>query len=185
MDTIIDEEFNRKPRVIIDNYFRKDFHKPLVSIGYALLAVGLGFVLSGKFIIGPVLLGIGGFFGLTFSGVKLDVANKEAKLYTSLFGYKKGNWTSLKSYPYISILRSKTSFRAQKFNASQMNYSEESFDVYLLSKSHRDRFLIRSEKTEALAKLKPLSWVINWVLNMQTTIHRHRVEKRSVKRQAL
>jgi hypothetical protein len=153
MSNVLDDEFNKKTRVIIDNYFRKDFPLPLISVGYALLGVGVLFLLAGSFLLGPILVIVGGFFSFTFSGVKLDIANKEAQHYTSFYGWKKGNWVGLKSYPFVSILKSRIGFRANNFNAAPMEFSgEELFDIYLLSSDHRERFLIKSEKTEAIAK---------------------------------
>jgi hypothetical protein len=152
MDQIIDDTFNRKEREVQDIYFRKSFPKGLARLGYILLGVGILFVIGGSFIGGAILAGIGGFFSLSFSGIKIDFANKEAKHYTALYGYKMGSWVSLKSYPFIGILRSKSGIRANSF-VSQMSYSEITFDVYLLSKSHRDRFLLRSVADELSAKI--------------------------------
>jgi hypothetical protein len=153
MDQIIDESFNRKEREVTDIYFRKSFPKGLARLGYILVGLSILLLCIGWFISGVILAGIGGFFCFSFSGILIDYANKEAKHYTSLYGYKKGIWVSLKNYPFIGILRSKSSIRANSF-VSQMSYSEISFDIYLLSKSHRDRFLLKTLTDEITAKVE-------------------------------
>ncbi|HXC04386.1 MAG TPA: hypothetical protein VNZ86_06505 [Bacteroidia bacterium] len=148
----LDSDFNRKPPRLTDNFLRKSFPPPIVLANYIVLGAGVVSLLAGYAVLGIILCLVGGFVIFTKEGVDVDTANKLIRRYTSFYGIKKGTWIAVNEYPFVCLFKSKSSFRINRIAQNSLEVGDVEYDVYLLNRSHRDRFLVKTTKTEAQAK---------------------------------
>ena len=112
------------------------FAKPLKYGGFLVMLIGVVIAISATVtasIMALLFILIGGFFGTASTGILLDPNTKSIKHYTSIFGYKKGNYRKLDDYPFIAILQK---------NKGSAGKQRLVFEVYMLSKSHRGKTLV-------------------------------------------
>lgn len=112
------------------------FATPLKYGGFLLIIIGIVIAVSATVstaVVAALFIFVGGFFNSTSTGILLDSKTKSIKHYTSILGYKKGNYRSLDDYPYI------TTFQKDKGRAGKQRLV---FEVYMLSKSHRGKTLV-------------------------------------------
>ena len=122
------------------------FSIPLRVAGYLLLAIGLVVGVTGGWGIAfaVLLVGVGGFFSFTKSGVLIDAEDKSVKQYTQIMGFKKGDFKEASNYPFICIIE-------KKMPGSRNQKDSKKHEIYLLSKSHRRKVLLGMYKDEAKA----------------------------------
>jgi hypothetical protein len=112
------------------------FAAPLKLGGFLVILVGLVIAISATTattLIASLFILIGGFFGTASTGILLDPNTKSIKHYTSVLGYKKGDFKKLDDYPFITIL---------KKNKGSAGKQRIVFEVYMLSKTHRGKTLV-------------------------------------------
>jgi hypothetical protein len=112
------------------------FATPLKYGGFLVILVGIVIAISATvtaILMAVLFILIGGFFGTASTGILLDPKTKSIKHYTSIFGYKKGNYRKLDDYPFITTLQK---------NKGSAGKQRIVFEVYMLSKSHRGKTLV-------------------------------------------
>lgn len=120
-----------------------------------LIVAGILFITSGTilaFMFGPIAVLAGAYVITTTSGIKIDPSTKRFQEYTSYFGLKQGKWLPLDKYTDIAILKF-TGTSTVRGRANQAISSTESvFKLYLLTKNHRKRILVKEYETASEAK---------------------------------
>ncbi len=112
------------------------FATPLKAGGFLLMLVGVVIAISATVattIMAVLFILVGGFFSTASTGIILDSKTKSIKHYTSILGYKKGNYRTLDDYPFITTLQK---------NKGSAGKERIVFEVYMLSKSHRGKTLV-------------------------------------------
>lgn len=127
------------------------FPKPAVLGGYIFLFFGI-FSVFDNWPLGLSLLLLGIYLSLTFCGVEIDLNKKLFREYVQYFGIKSGKWIELDKYSDLSILKSKE--KSTIYSRTNIATSDSTiyYDLFLLSKSHRTKILLKrySNKEEAL-----------------------------------
>lgn len=139
-----------KNQTIIKNSLGKAFTAPAVFGGYLFLALGVIAALTGS-LIGLGIALLGAFIVFTSNGVIIDVSNKKIKTYTSYFGIKTGAWKALSDFPFVCIFKSNKSYTALSRANVAMTDKITSYDVFLLTEKHREKYLIKNVPTEESA----------------------------------
>ncbi|MGE0637517.1 MAG: hypothetical protein AB7P01_13820 [Bacteroidia bacterium] len=158
MSEILDDEIGRKVPDYIVTKTENLFSPPGVFAGYIFTAIGAIALVAGG-VAGILPLALGVFLSFTHYGVKLDTANKKLKQYFSCFFIRTGKWEDIFLHPYICIMRVNKSYTAYGQTSVGTSFTDTSFDVFLLDKTHRDKIKIEvcpSEK-EALSTAKALA----------------------------
>lgn len=156
-DTSQDKIVNGRPE-IINNYLGLVFPNPALIGGYLFLTLGIIGLVSGH-IVGLLIALLGGFVCSTFSGIEINIKNKTIRQYTSYFGFKKGETKDLTPYPFICIFKSNKTHSMYSRSNRAISYSETTYDLYLLNRSHKEKILIKVEKGEdnAIKKAKEIA----------------------------
>lgn len=124
---------------------------PAALIG-GVLFLTLGFIgFMGGHVVGLIVLLIGGFVCFTFHGVEINIEKKTIRSYTSYFGIKSGKIKDISSYPFICILKSNKSYKMHGRANQSVAYSETTYDIYLLNKTHQEKILLKIEKGQEQA----------------------------------
>jgi ribosomal protein L33 len=114
---------------------KNDYYFPfqLRIMAWLGIIMGVALIIGGSIIFGIILLPMSLFFGLAKSGVQLNVANEQFRNLPFVFRQNTG-WKSLDTYSYVTILSSKS--------------TTDSYDLYLNSKDHQDKLLLKRFKTK-------------------------------------
>jgi hypothetical protein len=114
---------------------------------------GLSIYLSPLLGLIVVLLGL--FLTFTTQKVRVNIQDNSIKLYHSLFGIESGKSHSLDAFAYLSVLSSKVVTRVQsRAGVFSESSADNFFDVYLLSKTHRNKVLLARFKVRNEAEVK-------------------------------
>ncbi len=95
-----------------------------------------------------LLLGLIIFFVRT--KVQLDPEKYTARTHNHLFGIRLGKWESLEPFQFISIKAKRVGYNNHRGMRSEL--TETRFEVILLSKSKRNRYLLVTTENEAHAR---------------------------------
>lgn len=137
----------------LDNNFGKVFPPAIVYGSYLIFALGIYSTLFNFFGLLFVLLGAFGAFAR--NGMLLNPEKDSYKSYTWFLGLKLGSWQSMEGYSDLSILKSKQSTKAYSRAMIETETSNEEFyDIYLLSKNHRKKLLIKRSSLYDQAKIE-------------------------------
>jgi len=135
----------------VDSKFGKSFPLPAVFVGYLFSALGFISIITGNLIIGAIVFTIGTFAAFTSSGILLDPARSNYKVYSKYFGIiKSGSWESLDGFPCISVLRSRKSSTTHNYGVSRSD-TETSYEITFLSKNHRNKLVFKSVEDPDIA----------------------------------
>ncbi|MFZ1687492.1 MAG: hypothetical protein WAU70_08730 [Flavobacteriales bacterium] len=122
------------------------------------LAVGMAVVGVFAFPVGLLLTAICLIVGLMRTGAEIDLPGRRVRHYIWILGNRSGKWNTLDQYACLSVLRGRRT--STTFSRSQQSVTTEeiTYDVYLLSGTHRRKFLLalnptKSEAEELSAKL--------------------------------
>tara|TARA_R110002050_G_scaffold280921_1_gene428108 strand:- start:3322 stop:3822 length:501 start_codon:yes stop_codon:yes gene_type:complete len=142
---------------MLDFKLAKVFPKPTIYAGYMLIAIGLFAALFQIFALAFSLVGV--FVSLSYNGIQLDLAKQRYRSYSNIFGFKFGNWESLKKFCHLGILRREDSYKAFSYAMSSFENSAVYFGVFLLNKNHRQKLEIQrhGNKEAALEAAKKLA----------------------------
>ena len=144
---------------IIDQNLGKVFSPIAVFFGYFFLIFGI-ILLYSNILLGLLLILFGGCVSLTRTGIEFDIAGQKFKEYTNIFYVKIGSWQPLDNYVFLTVLKSKITYKSHsRSNVSMTTSSEIYFDLFILTKSHRKKIRIgrHESKEEALIDARILS----------------------------
>jgi len=164
---------------IIDNHLGRVFPAPALIGGYLFLIFGFLGLISG-YLIGLVIALIGAFVCFSFSGIQVDLNTRRIKLYTSYFGFKKGETKDLTLYPFICIFKSNKSYSVYSRTNRSTSYSEITYDIYLLTKTHKEKVLLKIEKGQesAIESAKKLAALLDLEVVQYNPVVKSRINKR-------
>jgi hypothetical protein len=163
MKEIIDEDFSKRIPVIIRNSFGFVLPSTGVMFSFVLMACGgvlvatSGGMLNGKLIFGTFIFLVAGVGATLRSGAIIDTANRKMKVYVSFFGIKSGEWKDMSAYPYLTIFKTNLASTVSSRGNVSTKLMDVAYDVFLLTKNHRERVLIftcdTKEKAQATAQV--------------------------------
>ena len=109
--------------------------------GYTLLIIGLIFFGLAYFDLDALGIGVvgvvfGGVVVTSRDGVIIDTAKRQLKGYTSLYGYKYGEWEPLDNYVSVSVLVSHRVWKLKYLSSKYSDVTPREFVVSLLGQSH-------------------------------------------------
>jgi hypothetical protein len=123
-------------------------------LGYFFLILSIGaFFRKSTLFFGVVFLIIGIYLAFSMVGIKVDKENKRFKYYTRQFFIKKGSWQSLIAYPDVSVLLVNQKQTTYSGTNAQVTTKSTVYKVFILNKTHREKFFIKEFKTEETAIL--------------------------------
>jgi len=131
-----------------------NFAIPVVIVGLMASVFGLLMLFSQP--IGGVLLAVAGAFLWTNSGgMQIDRVHGRFREFDSLYGIKNGEWKSLDTVPYLSILLGKKGFTMYSQSNRSASTAVDVYQVCLLTETHRSKYPVHSfeskEEAEAFA----------------------------------
>jgi hypothetical protein len=193
MEDVLDDELARRIPVIIHHSFGSILPKTGVYFSYVMLACGLlllvpevmamvsyrVFVVTGALILGTLLTVISALAATMRTGVYLDTANRRMRQYSSYLGVKSGKWNGMEMYPFLTLFKSKLSSTIYSRGNVALDLTDTVYDVFLLSKNHRQRVLIYTcpGKDQALQMARILGKKLEKevvIYNPQTTSRKRR-----------
>lgn len=127
------------------------FPTPAIILAVVLLLIGF-ISLFGNVYLGFALILISAYIISNTTGLEIDQVNQAVREYTSYFGIKMGEWKNLDDYPYVSVLKGSSGYKAYSRGQLTTTVKDKSYDAYLLSKSHRSRLLVKSFQQEDKAQ---------------------------------
>jgi hypothetical protein len=141
-------------------------HKSSRRLGYSFgtiprIGSGVFLVISLLMMLGIPILGIPlslfFVFALTSSyGFQIDTAKQRFREYSKAFGIKRGEWKKLDDFPFVAILKSQKGHTAASMSNRTVTTTDEVFEVYLLSETHRTKVQVAEfrnlEKAKSFAK---------------------------------
>lgn len=140
----------------IDYKQNRVFPLMFVMIGATLCLCGL--ILLSSFnsnaIVGLVLLAIGVIIVFTRKGAIIDFRERKIKYYIGLFFIRIGNWKTIESYSFISILH--LNQQSSGYSRTGIKFTEKTkvYRIYLLNNSHREKLKINDFKDLEIATLE-------------------------------
>jgi hypothetical protein len=139
--------------MLIDNKIEKTFSGPLVIMGVTFFVVTVILMLTYHWIFGTLSFLIAAFLLFTYSGIEIDTDKRMIKPYYMVFGFlRRGNWESLEKYKGLTLVPMrkvyKTFSRSNRVSLSTKN----DFRVYLVNKSKKPAFPLKSCKTQQAAQ---------------------------------
>jgi hypothetical protein len=136
--------------------------------GYTLLIVGLIFFGLAYFDLDALGIGVvgvvfGGVVVTSRDGVIIDMTARKLKGYTSLYGYKYGEWENLDNYISVCVLTSHRVWKLKYMSAKYSDVTPREFVVCLLNKSHRKKQNLKrfENQQEALSFAQEVSDELN------------------------
>ncbi len=133
------------------------------------------------------LILLGGLITIPKQGIQLDFLQNRFQEYVSIFGLKLGTWNTLTEFTCVSIIKVKRRFSIFQFAGNmptnmEVNISKYSnFNVVLLSKKHRHKFVLKEFYSEAMQKnsrnrlsrialFNMKNTILNYRLNLSSTV---------------
>jgi hypothetical protein len=132
---------------IIKNYLGLAFPSSALIGGYLFLFFGIIGLLNGR-MVGILIAMLGAFVCFTYQGIEINIGNKTIRKYTAYFGFKRGQAKDLTAYPFVCIFKSNKTHKMYSRTNRTLSYSEITYDIYLLSQTHKEKILIKIEKGE-------------------------------------
>lgn len=146
--------------ILDDNYSNKrianyragfSFAIPVVIVGTVIGVLGLLTVLFVP-VIGGVMAAAGGFIATSSYGFQLDKKRNRCREYSSVFWIKRGTWINLDNLPDVSILSGKSGFVVRSMSNRATDSTTLNYTVYLLSKTHRTKVMVKKFEDRSLAQ---------------------------------
>ncbi|NND94351.1 MAG: hypothetical protein HKN45_05755 [Flavobacteriales bacterium] len=88
------------------------------------------------------------------SGTQLNTDEGIYREYTSSFGIKRGKWMTIENYPDMALIRGREGFKAYSRGMIELSDSELVYDIYLLTKDHRSKLILKRFKDKESAQLE-------------------------------
>jgi hypothetical protein len=144
---IIDELDIQSPKVEAVYRHGFSFHPTARIIGFLLTILGaimIGTMTVLGLSIGFAIALTGLFLVTSASGFQVNFSKAVFREYTSFMGVKRGQWESLNYYPYLSVMLANRTLRASDITGvSSVTFTNESYGLYLLNKTHRKKVLVK------------------------------------------
>ncbi|NQU32320.1 MAG: hypothetical protein HQ521_03720 [Bacteroidetes bacterium] len=143
--------------MVINNRINQTFGSAGSFSGYILLVVGLVTITSW---VGIILVLIGLFFALSFTGTSIDKPNNRFRQYTQLFGlFKVGDWEELSVYKNLTVMKNDSGFRVFSQGNRTVESKQNNYLIYMLKEDIRNNIPIKKCKTFniAISELEKLS----------------------------
>ncbi len=134
--------------MLIDNKIEKTFSGPLVIMGVTFIVLAVILTLTYHWIFGTACFVIAAFLLFTYSGIEIDTERRMIKPYYMVFGFlRRGNWESLEKYKGLTLVPMRKVYRTFS-RSNRKNLSAKSdYRVYLVNKSKKPAFPLKSCKT--------------------------------------
>ena len=131
----------------------KIFPINLIVFGYFLIIIGLATFIQFEILLSTIsliILLLGLFFSTAKDGIILDKENNRFKKVVFFLGLELGSWKSLKPFTDIAILTGNIGLGFYRFVASQRatTFSNNVFEIYMLTENHRERIILKRYKAE-------------------------------------
>lgn len=145
-------DFKANPFRKFNHHIGFSFPTPVVIASSFFALIGLVVALAYP-IVGLLILVFFGYIGTNTYGFEMDTAHKRCREYTAVFGFRRGSCIPLSDLPYVSVLHENMGSSVASLSNRITTYTETKYNVYLLSKTHRTRLLVRifHQKDEARA----------------------------------
>lgn len=135
-------DFPTKPLRKFSHHIGFSFPTPVVIASAFFSLIGLVVALAYP-IVGLLILVFFGYIGTNTYGFEMDSAHNRCREYTAVFGIRRGSWIPLSDLPYVSVLHENMGSSVASLSNRVTTYAETKYNVYLLSKTHRTRLLVR------------------------------------------
>lgn len=132
---------------ILRNRISLSFPNPIVFIGTLTLVFSILIIIKYP-LVSFFLFMMGLFLSTSSYGTEIDLSDGKFRSYARYFGFKTGKWNQLNTMSCIAVLLSQNGYRAYGRSNQSTSLSQIKYDVCLLSKSHRERFVIQKFKTK-------------------------------------
>ncbi len=120
---------------------------PVILFGYLLIVLGIGFMGELPYLdFGMIALGV--YLGFQGQGAEINMNTNQVRVYTSYLAVRFGKWHSLDNFPFITVIRRKTSERVFGMSANFVQVNKSFYSVCILSKSHYVRIVIKNVDNE-------------------------------------
>lgn len=123
---------------------------PAMIFGYFLIFMGIGYLGEIPYL-AMVMLLLGAYLGFQGQGAEVDLEQNKMRVYTSYLSVRIGKWRNLKDFPFISVVRRKTSERTFGMSANYVEVKKSFHSVCLLNKSHHTRIVLVNIEGEQAA----------------------------------
>ena len=135
---------------------------PVMIFGYLLIFIGIG-LLGELPLVALAILLLGGYLGFQFQGAEINLETRQMRQYTSYLSVRFGKWRDLADFPFITVLRRKTTERTYAMTANFVEVKKSFFSICLLNQSHHTRIVLVNIEGEeaALTKAKELAEKLN------------------------
>jgi len=138
--------------MVINNRVNLTFGSAGSFTGYILLAVGLVTINSW---VGIILVLIGAFFALSFTGITIDKEENRCRQFTQLFGlFKVGDWEELSAFNEITFQKNESVFRVNSQSNRSISTKSNSYLIYLLTKFTQNKMVVKKCKDKDIAKIE-------------------------------
>ena len=116
---------------------------PKAALVFAYVLVFIGIVqLIDNPILGIPLTLFSGYLAFQFQGSEIDLKEKRLRFFTSYLGIRFGKWLPLENFPFVSIIRRKTTTTTYSRSMQSVDITNDFYSVVLLSKSHRTKLVL-------------------------------------------
>ena len=125
-------------------------------MGYTLMFAGVLLLISAwsepvAIFVSTLVILLGGYLSFTKHGVELDPEQRKYRVYKEFLGSQWGAWHSFESFPDISVLRKNMVEKGFSRGQVELNMRDLVYDITLLSKTHREKLVIRRVSDQDLA----------------------------------
>lgn len=128
------------------------FPKPVLYLGYVCIIIGIISLFENVYK-GIGITALGCFFSFTPCGIQLNAKDQLYRNYVSILAIKTGKWKSLKSFRFITIVR--TNISETTYGAStpvSITTSEKAYNICLLTDTHQEKLIVKRCKDPDKAK---------------------------------
>ncbi len=159
--------------MLIDNKIEKTFSGPLVIMGATFFVVAVILTVTYYWFFGIASFVLAAFLLFTYSGIEIDTEKRMIKPYYMVFGFlRRGKWESLEKYKGLTLVPMRKVYNTFS-RSNRTNTSVKSdFRVYLVNKSKKPAFPLKSCKSREAAQNSMDEFSI-WLKMPVFTVKRH------------
>ncbi len=139
--------------MLIDNKIEKTFSGPLVIMGVTFIAITVIMILNYHWFFGTASFVIAAFILFTYSGIEIDTEKRMIKPYYMVFGFlRRGKWESLEKYKGLTLVPMRKVYQTFSRSNRENQSTKSDFRVYLVNKSKKPAFPLKSCKNQQAAQ---------------------------------
>ncbi len=159
--------------MLINNKIEKTFSGPLVIMGVTFFVVSVILIMIYHWIFGIASFVLAAFLLFTYSGIEIDTDKGMIKPYYMVFGFlKRGNWESLEKYKGLTLVPMRKVYNTLSWSNRTNSSVKSDFRVYLVNKSKKPAFPLKSCKSREAAQNSMDEFSI-WLKMPVFTVKRH------------